>query len=424
MRGLVLALATVLVCSACAGGGDADSSTAAEWDGTIATEGDTTTVVNLSGSVWGGDAILVEEASIGVLEGAEEYMLGTVSAIAYDDDRIIVADRQVPVVRIYDSGGTYERDLGGVGEGPGEYQQPASVAVANDGRILVRDDSGRRIVVYGRDGEYQESYPLTGGLQTGTPMQLGPDGTPYTIVIVETLENDPSRLWVLGMQAHGPDGPHGEPIVPPTQTINDGVIVARREGGTSMRNVPFWPTESWTLTPNLDVVSGVATEYRFQILRSNGSQVVVQHRTTPTPVQPGEADWYRRQATAQMRDMDPSWVWNGPEIPATKPAFGQLMSSRSGEVWVLRAGAGERLTPCNEAAETNDEFASQPCWLETSSFDVFGSDGRYLGAVEVPAGMSRYPVPYIDGDTVIGRVEDADGTIYVKRFRRIRRSDS
>jgi len=273
MRGTVFVVATLLVCSACGASGAGDSPAPAEWDGTVTTAGDLTTVVNKSGSVWGGNAVLVEELSIGVLEGAEEYMLGSVSSVAYDGERVIVADRQVPAVRIYDADGTYLSDLGGVGEGPGEYQSPASVVVADDGRILVRDDRGRRILIYAANGDYLDAYRLEGGLSTGTPMQVTPDGTPYTIVIVETLENDPSRMWILGMQAHGPEGPYGEAIIPPTQEFNEGIIVARVEGSTSMNSVPFWPTESWTMTPALDVISGVATKYQFEIRRSDTRQL-------------------------------------------------------------------------------------------------------------------------------------------------------
>ena len=63
------------------------------WVGTISTEGNVTTVVNESGSVWGGTATLVEEASIGVDAGADEYMLGEVSGIAATPDNIFVIDR-------------------------------------------------------------------------------------------------------------------------------------------------------------------------------------------------------------------------------------------------------------------------------------------------------------------------------------------
>jgi len=52
------------------------------WVGTITTEGNVTTVVNQSGSVWGGTAELVEEASIGVENGLDEYMFGFTTPVA------------------------------------------------------------------------------------------------------------------------------------------------------------------------------------------------------------------------------------------------------------------------------------------------------------------------------------------------------
>ncbi len=41
------------------------------WVGTVTTEGNVTTVINESGSLWGGTATLVEEASIGVESGGD-----------------------------------------------------------------------------------------------------------------------------------------------------------------------------------------------------------------------------------------------------------------------------------------------------------------------------------------------------------------
>ena len=59
---LVTALILAVACSP----ESPDSSGDGTWVGTITTEGNVTTVVNESGSVWGGTATLVEEASIGV----------------------------------------------------------------------------------------------------------------------------------------------------------------------------------------------------------------------------------------------------------------------------------------------------------------------------------------------------------------------
>lgn len=417
---VLLLLACATGCGGAAGGPDA----ASEWRGTITTEGDVTAVVNESGSVWGGPSVLVEEASIGVLEGDAESMLGSVRSIAYDGERILVVDSQVPIVRIYDREGGFLGEMGGAGQGPGEYEEPASVAIAGDGRIFVRDDRGSRILVYSAAGEHLETFPLRAGFFTFAQMVVGPGEVPYTWLIVERLENDPARPWITGMQAHGPEGPYGEPIIPPSYEREDGVLVASRNGRPiAMVPVPFWPSERWTLTPQLDMVSGVATEYRFEITRQAGGKLVVTRGGwAPVPVQPEEAAWHRRSAIATLRGRDPAWTWNGPEIPATKPPYSQLIVADSREIWVVRPGPGEPIEPCNEDAEEPRDFSAAPCWRESWTLEVFGADGRYLGAVEVPPGMSFGPPPQIRGDEVVARVEDNLGTVYVKRYRRTLRA--
>ena len=75
------------------------------WVGTITTEGNVTTVVNKSGSVWGGEAQLVEEMSIGVDIGEDEYMLGHIANIYATDELLYLTDTQEPSVRVYDTDG-------------------------------------------------------------------------------------------------------------------------------------------------------------------------------------------------------------------------------------------------------------------------------------------------------------------------------
>ena len=98
-RGILPAfLILAIACSPEAPEPDADGT----WVGTITTEGNLTTVINESGSVWGGTARLVEEASIGVESGPQEYMLGRVRGLAASGDRIYVLDSTVPVIRVFD----------------------------------------------------------------------------------------------------------------------------------------------------------------------------------------------------------------------------------------------------------------------------------------------------------------------------------
>jgi len=126
LRSIVVASAVALAVVAC---GPPESAPDADgtWIGTITTEGDVTTVVNESGSVWGGPASLVEEASIGVESGPDEYLFGQIGGVWADEDRIYIADYQVPAVRVYDTSGRYLFDIGSRGQGPGEYESRAAV---------------------------------------------------------------------------------------------------------------------------------------------------------------------------------------------------------------------------------------------------------------------------------------------------------
>ncbi len=73
LRSIVAASVVGLAVVACAPQESA-TDTDGTWVGTITTEGNVTTVVNESGSVWG-DVELVEEASIGVLDGDDPMLV-------------------------------------------------------------------------------------------------------------------------------------------------------------------------------------------------------------------------------------------------------------------------------------------------------------------------------------------------------------
>ena len=130
-RGYILAAASLpLACGPIADSGDAVGPV-------VETEtiGDTTVVRTVSGSVWDGDATLVPETSVGELDGPEEYIFGSIGAIAVDDDHnMYVLDEQARHVRVYDADGTYLRTLGRAGVGrvsstcPSESRFPAAVS--------------------------------------------------------------------------------------------------------------------------------------------------------------------------------------------------------------------------------------------------------------------------------------------------------
>ena len=56
-------------------------------------------------------------------------------------------------------------------------------------------------------------------------------------------------------------------------------------------------------------------------------------------------------------------------------------------------------------------------WREPVAFDVFESDGSYLGRVRTPLEFSSSPTPVFDGDFVWAVTRDELGVQRVVRFR-------
>jgi hypothetical protein len=84
---------------------------------------------------------------------------------------------------------------------------------------------------------------------------------------------------------------------------------------------------------------------------------------------------------------------------------------------VVRQLAGIRLNGCDPEPDDYFEYVDNPCWSEPLIADVFDEEGRFLGHVPMPVGIRYHVRPYIRGDTVIAFLEDAEGILFVKRYR-------
>ena len=387
------------------------------WVHETSTEGQVTTVRTLSGSVWGGTARLVEEASIGVEEGPDEYMLGRVRSLFVHNEQIYVLDNQVPVLRIYDLAGNHLRDIGGQGAGPGEFEDPRSITIdPADGTIYVRDGTLGRIIRFTAEGEPLDTWPLMAGLSTGTQMVMSVDGSVYTPVYRIDFDAD---LFTKGMARMGPEGAIGDTIYGPEFDFEEWEVEVRAEDDDqiSIDLVPFSPEEMWVLSPGGAVIGGISEEYRFEIHGGEGRITVVEKSWERIPVDPGEARWYRNRLIADFRTVLPGWAWNGREIPRHKPAFAQLIPDQSNRIWVRRQGPGINIEGCDENPEDSSEFLRNPCWKDSFTFDVFDLNGQYLGEVDVPDGLLPRPEPFIEGDMMVALLQDEEGVQYVKRYR-------
>lgn len=423
----------------CAGGPEA--AVDGGWQHTRTSDGDVTTVSTTAGSKWGGPAILEEELSIGVAAGDEPYMFGQVTSVWATDDAIWVVDRDVPAVRVYDHQGKWLRDIGGAGQGPGEYQAPTQVVVADDGRIIVADMM-RRTNVYDASGAPLATWSAAGRgavFTSGGSLLLRDDGSLWTRTATMPTQEQRQQGGTLripqGMAPLGEDGARGELVEPPAVGGQDAAMEMRAQGSsgggsamvtmTSGPSAPFAPSYVWTMAPSGDWVVGAAESYRFEVHHATGGRTIVERYWDPVPVLDEEADYFVGRIEQNRQRFDPEYRYDGPPLPATKPAYSQVSVDRNGRIWAHRQGTGYRMPGCEDDDGTQTVTggggrvvmtASQPCWSAPVIRDVFDATGDYLGEVIAPEGLSL-STSYIEDDLFLVVAEDEEGLVMVKKYR-------
>jgi hypothetical protein len=91
---------------------------------------------------------------VGSVESADpDATIGMVLAARFTEsgEHVVVLDFAPPYVKVFRRDGTLERAFLTAGGGPREMRHPAALAVAGDSLILVAD--GRRVAVFGMDGQ-------------------------------------------------------------------------------------------------------------------------------------------------------------------------------------------------------------------------------------------------------------------------------
>lgn len=413
--GTLMALALCPVAIGCGEGGSDVADATGEWVHEASTEGNVTTVRTLRGSVWGGSARLTEEASIGVDQGSDEYMLGQVRGLAASDEAIYVLDSQLPAVRVYDLAGRHLVDLGREGQGPGEFTRPEDLAIGPDGKLYVEERG--RIVVLTPAGRPAGTMPMRSNFTSSRPMTVTDDGEVYVPDLV--VHGVDLEEWRHGMRRVTRDGFTEEIVEPPDFDFEEAQLVYRTENGVSARNVPYYPSVEWVLGPSGAMIAGVSDEYRIDVHRPDGVVVRIEKSWDPLPVHAEERAWTRARITFVERRRRPDWRWNGPGIPEVKPAFSTILPGHDGRIWVRRIVDTRRVDDCDEDPTRVDEDRyPRPCWEDVHAIDVFEGDGSYLGPVEIPEGARlTFPRAFIRDDMIVAYHEDQLGVPRVKRYR-------
>lgn len=405
---LIIGLGALPLLQACGG--------ANAWEGTVTDSAGITVVHNTNTPIWGaGDEwTTTEDLRIGTVAGEPEYQFGQilpVGSIDVDSDgTIYVMDGQAREARAFDSQGNYLRTIGRPGSGPGELSPQAFfIFVDNVGDVYIPDLGNQRVSMFDGSGELKGSFPIQ--FQAGIPARWKVDNSGRVMAQLRGID-------VQGMAALN----EGDPIVvyDTTGTVVDTVALLPK--GETLQEVSqeqfsallFAPEPIWDLDESGAVVYAMNNEYRILVNDAAGNLVrVITLPTEKVVVEEGHKTAILRLLGQQMEGMGAppaqvEQILQGFGFAEHFPAFSQILMGPAGTLWVQKAVSFDALT---EGADEGEELDLQN--LGSPNWDVFDTEGRYLGIIRLP---DRFAPVTVDGDYLYGVWSDELDVQYVMRL--------
>ena len=285
-------------------------------------------VIDLTGRDQRLDADFEEVFRIGVLDGEDWEMLGSVGHVAFDEKGnlyivdgiggggmsfgggapVVVPASGSQRVLVFDASGNFLREFGTSGEGPGEFNMPAGFAVLRDGTTVVDDCGHRGYQLFDANGVFVRKvrWSKAGDRCVFSPGSLLGDPRGNAVFRLSTMS--------LGGDAHPPTsrpiarlGLLGEEVR--THTVVEAWLPPREEGGIKLPgniNVPgaaselskalsgfsqpsiFEPGLLAGVLPNGGIVYSDSSAYALKITRPDAGEVtsIIRRPIEPEPVTP------------------------------------------------------------------------------------------------------------------------------------------
>ncbi len=344
---------------------------------------------------------------IGVVDGAEEYVIGRLAGILRrPDGTILLADGLARELRLFDTDGTFIRRIGGSGEGPGEYTsidglaplRGDSVAVLGGFQVTILDPELRYVRRFlTRLTETQATPPFSSDIL----VSLTPDGQPIMADYLPRCETGTGLVCSDSLAFFVTDQ-EGEPVTrfgrfPYNRAVSNEVLPGM---STSFRE-PH-PQPMWTFHEG-HLYFADARRFEVRIHGEDGTEARVIRVPGTAPRYPldqvfppitSETAAGHPEGEAIRRAMRSAR--SEAALPDSFPHFSDLLVDEEGHIW-----AREYVPPVSiDEGET-------PRWF------VFDPDGRLLGYLATPEGLLRTfspvgtPVtPRIGADYILGFVRD------------------
>ncbi len=342
------------------------------------------------------------------------YRVGDATRLA--DGRIVVANGGSNELLVFDADGNYLDAWGGQGDGPGEFRDlstvhpwPGDSLIAGDsqqGRASIFDPAGahaRTMSLRGPPGALTREMAAAGQAADAEPatvephviLRVLPDGTLLTRTPRGFTQGYDRWEYAYALMDAGgsPRASLGDYLG--TEMYSEFFPQDDRTVAVIPLRHPFGKATLTTAWGDLAAIGDNET-YEIRAYRSDGSlaRIVRRDHETRIPTQSEQDEVFRnRFAGLSEEDREPRMAVAA-NVPLVEsfPAYSRLGGDAPGYLWVA-------------------EFKLPGAQYEGTLWTVFDREGRALGFVETPAGLSIFE---IGEDYILGRTTDELEVEYVQ----------
>jgi hypothetical protein len=402
------ALALAAACGGEAGG-------AADWAGTVEDSAGVQLVKNTLTPLWGeGDAWTLEDVmTIGEAAGDPDYQFGNIPAggiAVAGDGRIYIVDQQAQHLKVFSPEGVYEKTIGQPGSGPGEFGPGVGpVLVGRADTLIVPDLGNQRVNVMKSDGSDPASFRMS--FERGIPARwdmLGDKDLVYQLRSLNLPNTEQRDTLDLIVRAD-----YTGAIVDTIMTPRRGETLTFTDEGQPRRMI-FSAEPVWSVVGDDAIAFAVNDVFRISVFDAAGELTrVISLPLERQAVTEADNDLFfetlERLATEQgLPPQQIEIILSTFNLADNFPAFLQMMPGPDESLWVQRVQQPSLLT-----AEEQETWNPQ-LDLGATEWDIFDSEGRYLGVVDMP---HRFQPVTFQGDLVYGIWRDEFDVQYVRVMR-------
>jgi len=310
--------------------------------------------------------IFEEDLTIGVEEGDENYMFGSLVVMNTDDEgNFYVTDGDRNTAKKYDSNGKFLRSIGRPGQGPGEFQNISEVRFNIEGNIYLNDVKNHRISFLSKDGNYLRVIKVPSVFER---VVINSKGF-YIAMNADNIELGQGKKWDYVYGLFDDNFNLIAEFLRLPQEVNaqskkneDSIVKVFAD---LLSGMAFEPFVNYVLDKNDLIYFGYPRNYEIKVYSSEGKLMnIIQRDFEPVEISERNKEYFEQNLDEQFLAKIPAREWNKVfeliKYPKYKPAYERFTLMENGWIFVVVDSVRD----------------------ESKLVDIFSKGGEYLAQFE------------------------------------------